>query len=153
MKDAGIRWRRLRWEPECVAGCKHRLCRSGTDTGHPGGNCEPGVNPHGTYNFTFIDDFIRVAIKQQVLRSKSLATAYYGTQPAYNYWNGCSTGGRQGYLLAQKIGNELRGILANAPAMYWTDLDGPDVGSDSHERTDGWAYRSQKAHLRDQCCG
>jgi len=93
---------------------------SGTDTGHSGGNCEPGVNPDGTYNFTFIDDFIRVAIKQQVLRSKSLATAYYGMQAAYNYWNGCSTGGRQGYLLAQELGNELEGILANAPAMYWT---------------------------------
>jgi hypothetical protein len=40
--------------------------------------------------------------------------------PEYNYWNGCSTGGRQGYLLAQELGNELDGILANAPAMYWT---------------------------------
>jgi hypothetical protein len=40
--------------------------------------------------------------------------------PAYNYWNGCSTGGRQGYLLAQELGNELEGILASAPAMYWT---------------------------------
>src|SRR5262245_53186850 len=36
------------------------------------------------------------------------------------YWNGCSTGGRQGYLLAQELGKELQGILANAPAIYWT---------------------------------
>jgi hypothetical protein len=41
-------------------------------------------------------------------------------KPAYNYWNGCSTGGRQGYLLAQELGDELEGILADAPAMYWT---------------------------------
>src|SRR6516164_6836449 len=93
---------------------------SGTDLGHPDGDCEPGVNPDGTYNFTFIDDFIRVAIKQEVLRSKSLATVYYGMKPAFNYWNGCSTGGRQGYLLAQELGDELEGILADAPAMYWT---------------------------------
>jgi hypothetical protein len=93
---------------------------SGTDLGHTGGNCEPGVNPDGTYNFTFIDDFIRVAIKQQILESKSLANAYYGMTPAYNYWNGCSTGGRQGYLLAQELGNELEGILADAPAINWT---------------------------------
>jgi hypothetical protein len=41
-------------------------------------------------------------------------------QPVYNYWNGCSTGGRQGYVLAQELGSELDGILANAPAIYWT---------------------------------
>ncbi|PYM31217.1 MAG: hypothetical protein DMD80_00785 [Candidatus Rokuibacteriota bacterium] len=93
---------------------------SGTDTGHAGGNCEPGVNEDGTYNLQFIDDFIRNAIKQQVVLSKVIARAYYGIAPAYNYWNGCSTGGRQGYLLAQELGEELDGILANAPAIYWT---------------------------------
>jgi feruloyl esterase len=69
---------------------------SGTDTGHVGGNCEPGVNEDGTYNLQFIQDFIRNAIKQQVLLSKGITRAYYGMAPAYNYWNGCSTGGRQG---------------------------------------------------------
>src|SRR5262249_56125858 len=66
------------------------------------------------------NDFIRNAIKQQVLFSKSIAKTYYRMKPAYNYWNGCSTGGRQGYLLAQELGTELDGILANAPAIYWT---------------------------------
>jgi hypothetical protein len=93
---------------------------SGTDTGHTGGDCEPGVNLDGTYNLQFIEDFIRNAIKQQVLLSKSITRAYYGMAPVYNYWNGCSTGGRQGYLLAQELGKELQGILANAPAIYWT---------------------------------
>src|SRR5215471_4173738 len=77
---------------------------SGTDLGHSGGNCEPGVNPDGTYNFQFIEDFIRNAIKQQVLLSKRVTQEYYGMSAAYNYWNGCSTGGRQGYLLAQELG-------------------------------------------------
>jgi hypothetical protein len=93
---------------------------SGNDTGHAGGNCEPGVNLDGTYNLQFINDFIRNGIKQQVLFSKSVAKTYYAIKPAYNYWNGCSTGGRQGYLLAQELGKELDGILANAPAIYWT---------------------------------
>ena len=55
-----------------------------------------------------------------MLFSKSVAKTYYAIKPAYNYWNGCSTGGRQGYLLAQELGKELDGILANAPAIYWT---------------------------------
>jgi hypothetical protein len=93
---------------------------SGTDTGHAGGDCSPGVNLDGTYNYQFIQDFIRNAIKAQVLFSKSIARTYYAEKPAYNYWNGCSTGGRQGYLLAQELGSELDGILANAPAIYWT---------------------------------
>ena len=93
---------------------------SGTDLGHAGGNCEPGVNADGTYNTQFIEDFIRNAIKQQVLLSKQVADAYYGMRPAFNYWNGCSTGGRQGYLLAQELAGELDGILASAPAIYWT---------------------------------
>lgn len=93
---------------------------SGTDLGHSGGDCTPGVNPDGTYNLQFIEDFIRNAIKQQVLWSKFIAKVYYGMRPQFNYWNGCSTGGRQGLLLAQELPGELDGILADAPAMYWT---------------------------------
>jgi hypothetical protein len=93
---------------------------SGNDTGHVGGSCEPGVNADGTYNLQFINDFIRNGMKQQVLLSKQIAATYYAQRPAYNYWNGCSTGGRQGYVVAQELGRELDGILANAPAIYWT---------------------------------
>jgi hypothetical protein len=93
---------------------------SGTDLGHSGGDCTPGVNPDGTYNLQFIEDFIRNAIKQQVILSKEVAREYYDMHPAFNYWNGCSTGGRQGYLLAQELPDELDGILADAPAIYWT---------------------------------
>ena len=95
---------------------------SGNDTGHGAAdfNCEAGVNLDGTYNLQFINDFIRNGIKQQVLLSKRIAATYYAVKPAYNYWNGCSTGGRQGYLLAQELPRELDGILASAPAMYWT---------------------------------
>lgn len=106
--------------PAMLAAMNAGYAASGTDLGHVGGDCEPGVNPDGTYNFQFIQDFIRNAIKEQVLYSKSVAKAYYSMKPAYNYWNGCSTGGRQGYLLAQELGKELDGILAAAPAIYWT---------------------------------
>jgi len=93
---------------------------SGNDLGHTGGNCAPAVNPDGTYNMQFIQDFIRNGIKAQVLWSKFITKVYYGMRSEYNYWNGCSTGGRQGYLLAQELPDELDGILADAPAIYWT---------------------------------
>ncbi|HEX9877094.1 MAG TPA: tannase/feruloyl esterase family alpha/beta hydrolase, partial [Gammaproteobacteria bacterium] len=98
---------------------------SGTDGGHPIGpsaaigDCATWVLEDGTYSH-HIQDFFRHGIKQQILWSKQVARTYYSVHPSYNYWNGCSTGGRQGYLLAQELGDELDGILANAPAMYWT---------------------------------
>jgi len=97
-----------------------RYVGSGSDAGHSGGDCEPGVNTDGTYNLQFINDFIRNGMKQQILLSKAVTETYYAMKPAYNYWNGCSTGGRQGYVLAQELPGELDGILANAPAIYWT---------------------------------
>ena len=57
---------------------------------------------------------------KSILWSKKVTTLYYGKNPLYNYWNGCSTGGHQGYALAQSLPDELQGILASAPAMYWT---------------------------------
>jgi hypothetical protein len=102
------------------AGVNAGYVGSGTDGGHSGGDCTPGVNADGTYNIGFIEDFFRVGIKQEILLSKQITATYYGRSPQYNYWNGCSTGGRQGYLLAQELGDELDGILASSPAMYWT---------------------------------
>jgi hypothetical protein len=97
---------------------------SGTDGGHPLGSsapfhdCATWVNANGAYDIGHIEDFFRVGIKQQILWSKAIARIYYQRAPVRNYWNGCSTGGRQGYLLAQELGEELDGILANSPAIY-----------------------------------
>lgn len=93
---------------------------SGNDLGHAGGDCEPGVNTDGTYNMQFIEDFIRNGIKHQLRWMKDITRLYYGEDAEYRYWSGCSTGGRQGYLLAQELPGEVDGILANDPAIYWT---------------------------------
>lgn len=96
---------------------------SGTDGGHGGiANdvlCANSFNADGTFSKEYINDFFRVGVVQEVLFSKAVAKSYYGMKPAYNYWNGCSTGGRQGYQVAQTIGNEIDGVLANAPAINW----------------------------------
>src|SRR5262249_40638109 len=50
---------------------------------------------------------------------KKLVHMYYGMGPKFTYWNGCSTGGRQGHQQAQKYPNDFDGILAGAPAFNW----------------------------------
>ena len=99
---------------------------SGTDGGHgnpnndPKNTCQQGVLSLGHLNYQYIQDWVYNGPQQEILWSKKVAKLYYGKAPLYNYWNGCSTGGHQGYALAQTLAGELDGILANAPAMYWT---------------------------------
>ena len=53
-------------------------------------------------------------------KAKALAAGYYGANAAYAYWDGCSTGGRQGLMEAQAYPGDFDGILAGAPAIDWT---------------------------------
>jgi hypothetical protein len=93
---------------------------SSTDTGHPasaGGTF--ALNPDNTLNWGLIRDFAFNGIHEQAVWTKKLSQVYYGKGPKYTYWNGCSTGGRQGHQQAQKYPDDFDGILAGAPAFNW----------------------------------
>ncbi|MCW5976858.1 MAG: tannase/feruloyl esterase family alpha/beta hydrolase [Bryobacteraceae bacterium] len=49
--------------------------------------------------------------------AKRVAEAYYGSRPARSYFNGCSTGGRQGLILAQRFPDDFDGIIVGAPVL------------------------------------
>lgn len=51
---------------------------------------------------------------------KRIAEAYYGEKPARSYYQGCSTGGRQGLILAQRFPEDFDGIVAGAPVLDFT---------------------------------
>jgi hypothetical protein len=97
-----------------------RYVGSSTDTGHVGGDCLFALQPTPTrLNVGRLNDFIVDSLVAQVRWSKTIAAAYYNAAPARNYWDGCSTGGRQGFALAQRFPEELDGWLLGAPAVNY----------------------------------
>ena len=82
-----------------------------TDTGHEGGN---GMFALG--HPEKIVDFAWRAVHETVVKSKALIAAFYGGNPKYSYWNGCSTGGRQALVEVTKFPNDFDGVIAGAPA-------------------------------------
>ncbi|MFF5143123.1 tannase/feruloyl esterase family alpha/beta hydrolase [Streptomyces sp. NPDC013157] len=111
-----------------------------TDTGHSSAwcdatdprtgeaNAQPGcgeagggfvLSPSGELNTPQVDDFIDRSLHEQTVWALSLAKSYYGRAAQRNYWVGGSTGGRQGWEMAQKYGDEYDGFLLGYPAVNW----------------------------------
>jgi hypothetical protein len=91
-----------------------------SDGGHVGGNGAFAMNPDGSINTTLWQDFAARSLHELADKSKALAKGYYGKAHKYAYWDGYSTGGRQGMKLAQAYPGDYDGILAGAPAINWT---------------------------------
>jgi len=105
-----------------------------TDTGHPTTGTANGqggangaqagggfaLNPaNNTLNDALIVDFASRSLHEMTVKAKAVISAYYGQSPKFSYWNGCSTGGRQGWMEAQRFPQDYNGILAGAPAFNW----------------------------------
>jgi len=102
-----------------------------TDTGHKGGNAAFAIgHPEKVIDFAYR------AVHEMTVTSKSLIAAFYDRAPRLSYWNGCSTGGRQGLMEAQRYPADFDGIIAGAPANYQTHLHAWDLGVSVHALKD-----------------
>jgi len=97
--------------PAMAAALREGYATSSTDTGHEGGNGMFALDHPEK-----IVDFGWRAVHETVVQSKALVAAFYGGNPKYSYWNGCSTGGRQALVEVTKFPNDFDGVLAGAPA-------------------------------------
>lgn len=92
-----------------------------TDTGHAiTGTGSFAMNPDGSPNTTLWRDFAERGIHEMAVKTRFLARAFYGRDARFAYFNGFSTGGRQGLKEAQVHPGDFDGILAGAPAIHWT---------------------------------
>ncbi|KAH6629214.1 Tannase/feruloyl esterase [Boeremia exigua] len=76
----------------------------------------------GSLDWNLLHNFASRSLVDQIDIGKVITKLYYGKAPHHSYWNGCSTGGRQGHMLAQKYPHLVDGILANAPALNFVNL-------------------------------
>ncbi|NUT50404.1 MAG: tannase/feruloyl esterase family alpha/beta hydrolase [Saccharothrix sp.] len=74
----------------------------------------------GGIDRTLVTNFATRSVHESAVIGKDVTRAFYRRPVTYSYWNGCSTGGRQGYAEAQDHADDFDGVLANAPAVDWT---------------------------------
>lgn len=93
-----------------------------SDHGHVGSPIDGSfaMNPDGSINTTLWRDFSERSLHELAEKTKLLTKLFYGRAHRYAYWDGFSTGGRQGLKLAQAFPNDFDGILVGAPAINWT---------------------------------
>ncbi|KKK22685.1 hypothetical protein AOCH_001140 [Aspergillus ochraceoroseus] len=82
------------------------------------------LHKNGTLNEPLLVNIGWRAIHDAAVASKSIIRQFYGIDPHYSYYTGCSQGGRQGYAAAAKYPGDFDGILAVAPAIN-ADYVGP----------------------------
>jgi feruloyl esterase len=95
----------------------HGYAAASTNTGHDGTDATFALgHPEKLIDFGYR------AVHEMTLKGKAITEAFYSKAPARSYWNGCSSGGKQGLKEAQKFPMDYDGIVAGAPANYWTHL-------------------------------
>jgi hypothetical protein len=90
-----------------------------TDTGHHAG---PTDATWALDHPDKIADFGYRAIHETAVQAKAILHAFYGQSPSHSYFSSCSNGGRQALMEAQRYPEDYDGIIAGAPAYYWTHL-------------------------------
>jgi feruloyl esterase len=88
------------------------------DTGHKGGSASFAVgHPEKLIDFGYR------AMHEMAVQSKAIIETYYRRRPQLSYYQGCSTGGRQGMMEAQRFPEDFDAIIAGAPVYNMVHLN------------------------------
>ena len=67
-------------------------------------------------------DFGYRGIHEMTQAAKAAMKSFYGKDPRRSFFSGCSNGGRQALMEAQRFPGDYDGIVAGAPANFWSHL-------------------------------
>ncbi|TIA71558.1 tannase and feruloyl esterase [Aureobasidium pullulans] len=120
------------------------------DAGHLASLNNDGSGAPDTYipylhNPEEVQAWIHDAIALFVPSSKDLIEAYYNKTAAYSYYSGCSTGGAQGFALAQYHPELFDGIIAGCPGNWYSHLALSFLWNAQHAVENTSAYFPQTA--------
>jgi len=98
-----------------AAGVQRGYATAMSDTGHEGGSASFALgHPEKLIDFGYR------SVHEMAMKGKAIIKAFYGEDPKYSYWNGCSAGGRQGLMEAQRYPADFDAIVAGSPGLNWT---------------------------------
>lgn len=86
-----------------------------------GGDTDWALLSPGNVDLHLVRNFAETSLYEMGMLAKEAVGVFYGEPPRYSYFSGCSNGGRQGLVLAQKYPGLFDGIAASAPAIYFDE--------------------------------
>ncbi|KAI2778631.1 feruloyl esterase [Daldinia loculata] len=114
-------------EGDMIGNLNEGYAVAGGNSGHlasenNGGNGAPGVYLPYLHDKEQVRAWIHNSIAQFTPAARNITTAFYRKAPKYSYYEGCSTGGAQGFALAQFHPGLFDGIVAGCPGNWYSHL-------------------------------
>lgn len=101
----------------CLPVSNGEFAEASDDEGHTSGGGTFGANPELRADFGYITEHELAVV------AKTLIKDFYGSAPSYSYYDGCSQGGHEALLEAQRYPRDFNGVIAGAPAMITQELN------------------------------
>jgi hypothetical protein len=98
----------------CAPVTNGEIALASSDMGHQANDMAWGNNTQQR------EDFAQRGVHLTAVAAKALIAAFYGQAPRYSYFSGCSDGGREALIEAQRYPGDFDGITAGAPAMHFS---------------------------------